>query len=519
MIKGTKNKLIRLGALIQDSKGAVECVFGDTLTEISSVEYNSKKIKNGGLFAAISGFSTDGHSFVGEAVRSGASAVLVSKERVSEFSDLKERGVVLLASDNNRRALSKLSASFFGRPCAAVPVIGVTGTNGKTSITYMLESIFKAHGYSPGVIGTVNYRWKNNEIQASNTTPESRDLQELFSRMVEDGADVIIIEVSSHALKLSRADDIDFDAAIFTNLTRDHLDLHKTFDDYFNSKKILFRLLEESIKKKKSAVVNIDDEYGRMIREDNKKYQYATVSVGVNNSADYGVRPGSIKSSIDGVGYILDGVIKGLNINLDISGGFQVYNSLCAFAASHQFGIPAEEIQKGLSDLKNIPGRFDRIKSSLGFYVIVDYAHTDDALLNVLRSARDLHPGRVITIFGCGGNRDRTKRPLMGKAAAENSDWAIVTSDNPRNERPEDIISDIVKGINSKNYEIQPDRKIAIKKGIDMAEKNDLIVIAGKGHENYQIIGDRHLDFDDRELAGSLIREREMKGNTVESRI
>ena len=515
----TDKKPACLSALINDSRGWVELVSGDASAEITSVEYNSKKVIKGCLFVAISGFSADGHAYVMDAVNSGAAAVLVSKERASEFAGLKEKGVALLTSDNNRRALSRLSASFFGRPCASVPVIGVTGTNGKTSITYMLESIFKARGYSPGVIGTVNYRWENNEIQAPNTTPESRDLQELFETMIGGGADMIIMEVSSHALKLNRADDIDFDAAIFTNLTRDHLDLHKTFDDYFNSKKILFTLLDESSKKKKSAIVNIDDEYGMKIFEDNKKYKYSTAGISIKNGADYYAKPGSIKNSIDGVSFMLDCAAGAFEINLDVTGGFQVYNTLCAFAASHQFGIPAEVIQKGLSNLKNIPGRFDRIKSSLGFYVIVDYAHTDDALLNVLRSARDLNPRRIITIFGCGGNRDKTKRPLMGKAASENSDWAIVTSDNPRNERPEDIIADIMKGINTENYEIQPDRKKAIKKGIDMAEKSDLIVVAGKGHEDYQIIGDKKIHFDDRELAGMFIRERELRGEPVEGRI
>ncbi len=515
----TGNRTARLGALVNEAGGSAELALGDASAEITSVEYDSRKVKSGSLFVAISGFSADGHAYAADAVKSGAAAVLVSRERAGEFSGLKEKKTALLFSDNCRAALSKLSAAFYGRPTASVPVIGVTGTNGKTSVTYMLESVFREQGYSPGVIGTVNYRWRNNEIQASNTTPESRDMQELFVRMIEGGSDMIIMEVSSHALKLSRADDIDFDAAIFTNLTRDHLDLHGTFKDYFESKKILFRLLEESTKNKKCAVVNIDDEYGRQIFEDNSRYGYETAGISAKNSADYRVRPGSVRNSIDGVAYTVECAAGSFEIRLDVTGGFQVYNSLCAFAASHRLGIPTEKIQKGLSNLKNIPGRFDRIKSKLGFYVIVDYAHTDDALLNILRSARDLKPERIITIFGCGGNRDRTKRPLMGKAAAENSDWAIVTSDNPRNERPEDIISDIVKGISSKNYEIQPDRKKAIKKGIEMAKKRDLIVIAGKGHEDYQIIGNKKIHFDDRELAGAFIKEREMRGSPVEDRI
>ncbi|MCU0822957.1 MAG: UDP-N-acetylmuramyl-tripeptide synthetase, partial [Spirochaetes bacterium] len=251
----------------------------------------------------------------------------------------------------------------------------------------------------------------------------------------------------------------------------------------------------------------------------NKKYGYPTAGIGVRTGTDYCAKQGSIRNSIDSIGYTLECAKGAFEVNLDVTGGFQVYNSLCAFAVSSELGVPADVIQKGLADIKNIPGRFDRIKSKLGFYVVVDYAHTDDALLNILRSARDLNPKRLITIFGCGGNRDRTKRPLMGKAAAENSDWAIVTSDNPRNEKPDDIIDDILKGINTKNYEVQPDRKQAIRKGIEMAEKNDLIVIAGKGHEDYQIIGDNKIHFDDREIARMFISEREAKGNPVESRI
>ncbi len=503
-------KSIKLNALIRESKDIIEYVFGNLDDDISSIEYDSREVKDKSLFVAIPGFTSDGHNFIKAAVEKGAKAVVVASERVSEFSDLKEKGITLLKSDDARRSLASLSASFYQHPCSRVPVIGITGTNGKTSITFMLEFILKCHGYSPGVIGTVNYRWKDKEIQSSNTTPESRDLQEIFANMISDGVDAIIMEVSSHGLKLFRADYIDFDSVIFTNFTRDHLDFHETFDDYFASKRRIFKLLEKSCKKDKCSVVNNDDEYGQVIINEEGSPQYAMLSYGVNNDADYKPELDSINNTIDGISYILEKPEKGVQIDLNVSGKFHVYNSLSAVAASHSMGIPMETIRNGLSGLTTIPGRFDRIKSKLGFSVIVDYAHTDDAILNLLHSARDLNPKRIITLFGCGGNRDKSKRPLMGRAATTNSDWVIVTSDNPRDEEPEDIIEDIVSDLDAINFEIMPDRREAIKKAIYMAEEDDMVVIAGKGHENYQLIGGKRIDFDDRELARQYIAEKEL---------
>ena len=277
----TRSDSISLSLLIKEINGIIEHVFGDLEKEIVSVEYNSKDAVKNCLFVAVSGFVSDGHDYVRDAVDRGAVAVVISKEWMSEFDDLKDHGITLLSSRNTRRALSYISASFFRYPTSKVPVIGVTGTNGKTSVTYMLESILKKYGLSPGVIGTVNYRWENNILNASNTTPESRDLQEIFSYMIRDGVDVIVMEVSSHALKLFRVDDIEFDAVIFTNLTRDHLDFHDTFDEYFNSKRKIFQILERSSKKNKCAVVNIDDDYGRLIFNKDKGFSYLMKSFGV----------------------------------------------------------------------------------------------------------------------------------------------------------------------------------------------------------------------------------------------
>jgi len=390
-------------------------------------------------------------------------------------------------------------------------VIGITGTNGKTSTTYMIESIAKAAGMVPGVIGTVDYRWKGMREEAPNTTPESRDLQELMARMAAAGVDCLVMEVSSHGLELLRADDIDFDVAVFTNLTRDHLDFHHDFEHYFSAKKRLFSILDGSAKRSRTGLVNLDDVYGARIREGRAAWGFPVLGYGIAADADYRIRETSVVNAIDGVSYTVDAPEGPVEVRLGVGGRFNVYNSLAALAAARGLDIPLDAVREGLSAMKTVPGRFDAISSSLGFHVIVDYAHTDDALQKLLVSARELNPARLITVFGCGGNRDRTKRPLMGKTAVSLSDHVIVTSDNPRKERPGDIINDILKGISGAAYEVDPDRRSAIARAIAMAEEGDIVVIAGKGHEDYQIIGEVKHHFDDREIARDLIAAREAK--------
>ena len=503
---GTLKKM-PLDALADNAKCGIKLVSGNIGREIASVEYDSRKVNGLALFVAVPGFVTDGHLYVKEAITKGA-AVVVSDSKAGAFKDIKNNGAVILSAPDTRKALSALSAELFGNPTTKVPVIGITGTNGKTSITYMIESILKDGGYVPGVVGTVNYRWKDTVISAPNTTPESRDLQELFARMVSDGVNVIIMEVSSHALSLFRVEDVEFDIVVFTNLTRDHLDFHKTFEEYFNAKLRIFELLDKSSKDNKAAIVNIDDEYGKKIVK-NAGYGYPVMGFGVGQGAEFKIEDNSISSLLDGVRYKLEKPETGIEIELDVLGSFQVYNSLCAFAVCQKMGLPTDVIVKGLRDLKSIPGRFDSIKSKIGFNAIVDYAHTDDAVLKLLSSARELKPKRIITLLGCGGNRDKTKRPIMGKTAVQNSDWVIFTSDNPRDEEPEAIINDITSGLSENNFEIITDREQAIKKAVYMAEKNDLVVLAGKGHEDYQIIKGKKFHFDDHEVAGKYIGERE----------
>jgi UDP-N-acetylmuramoyl-L-alanyl-D-glutamate--2,6-diaminopimelate ligase len=502
-------KKMPLGTLMNNVKCGVRLVSGNINKEIAAVEYDSRKTGGNALFVAVPGFVTDGHLYVKDAISKGAGAVMISESKAGDFAGLKNNGTVILSVPDTRRALSAFSAELFGNPTRRVPVIGITGTNGKTSITYMVESVLKDGGYVPGVVGTVNYRWKDKVINAPNTTPESRDLQEIFANMVSEGVNVIIMEVSSHALKLFRVEDIDFNIAAFTNLTRDHLDFHKSFEDYFDSKKKIFQLLENSTKDNKAGIVNIDDEYGRKIFG-NAGYSYQVFGFGVSKGSDYKPAKKSISSSLSGVSYVLEKPEGGIKIELNILGSFQVYNSLCAFAVCHKMGVPANIIQKGLRDLKAIPGRFDSIKSKIGFNVIVDYAHTDDGVQKLLASAKELNPKRIITLLGCGGNRDKTKRPIMGKTAVKNSDWVIFTSDNPRDEDPDEILKDITSGLRESNYEIITDREQAVKKAVSMAKKNDVVLLAGKGHEDYQIIKGKKTHFDDHEIAEKYIKEREL---------
>jgi UDP-N-acetylmuramoyl-L-alanyl-D-glutamate--2,6-diaminopimelate ligase len=387
-------------------------------------------------------------------------------------------------------------------------VIGITGTNGKTSITYMIESVLKHAGITPGVIGTINYRWNDTLQQADNTTPESKDLQEVLARMRDDGVKVVVMEVSSHGLFLNRADDIEFDAAVFTNLTRDHLDFHLDFEEYFNAKMILFHLLDKSGKEKRVAVINTDDEYGKRMAEASRELSFTVKTLGFNEHADFRPDPNSVVNRITGLSYLLENPDKGLEIRLSLSGTFHIYNSLTAAAVLRSTGHPFGTIQEGLSQLKTVPGRFDVLDSGSGFHVIVDYAHTSDALLKLLASVNELEPRRLITVFGCGGDRDRTKRPEMGKIALDNSDMVIVTSDNPRTEDPVAIIEDITADLPEGTYRVVVEREDAIREAVTAAGKGDIVVIAGKGHEDYQIIGKTKVHFDDRELAAKYLAEK-----------
>ena len=507
--KGTIVK--KLIDLIDDSRENVE-LFSQSngrSIEISSVEYDSRRVRQGSLFVAVEGYASDGHRYIAEVTEKGAAAVVVSRSRAGEFRHVIERGVSLLVSDNTRRALSSLSSSFYGFPSRDMKLIGITGTNGKTSITYMVESVLKECGYSVGVIGTINYRWNGIDHPADNTTPESRDLQKILNDMRNDGVEYVVMEISSHALQLNRTDNVDLDAAVFTNLTGDHLDFHHTLEEYYQAKKRIFNLLENSSKEKKIGIVNIDDPYGARLFSKRGIYSYPLVSFGLGGDAYFRPRVESIVNSMDGLKYSLAAPDSGLAVELNCSGRFHVYNSLAAISILASLEIPYEMIQAGLKKLKTVPGRFDVIRSGRGISVVVDYAHTGDAVQKLLDSVNELRTGRVITVFGCGGDRDRTKRPVMGKIASDNSDLAIVTSDNPRTEDPEAIIKDIVAGIERDNFHVVTDRREAIREAVMMARPGDIVVVAGKGHEDYQILGKEKIHFDDHEEARRALDERD----------
>ncbi len=489
----------------------VTIVKGDNDIRISSIEYDARKVERESMFVAVEGLETDGHRFIKDAIENQASCVVLQENRLDEFPFLLEvNNCAIVTAKDTRKALSEISARFYGEPSLKAVVIGVTGTNGKTTTTYMLESILSRAGLHCGVIGTINYRWQDKLISASHTTPESKDLQEILSTMVLDGVDCIIMEVSSHALSLLRVDDIHFDCAVFTNLTRDHLDYHITFNDYFMAKVRLFEILNKSQKQKKAAFINADDNYGKQILQWRQRYNYPLYSFGINSNADYHCNESSIHVSIRGTQFATD-IPFAKQFSMKLAGRFNVYNALGAIGVADFLNVPVGKIVTGLSVLSSDRGRFDTILSPQGFAVVVDYAHTNDALEKLLLSVRSLNPQRVITVFGCGGNRDTTKRPLMGKVSEEYSDWVIVTSDNPRKENPENIIRDITAGMKSKRYQVIVNREEAIKQAINMAEEGDVIVIAGKGHEDYQIIGTKKYHFDDREVARKYINERMAK--------
>jgi UDP-N-acetylmuramoyl-L-alanyl-D-glutamate--2,6-diaminopimelate ligase len=500
---------MKISDIINNSMNIIKSVKETKDLSIASIEYDSRKVSADSLFVAVEGFQSDGHSFIENAISRGCKSIIISESRLDDFSHLADKGISILAAENTRRALSIASAIFYDSPSKKLHVTGITGTNGKTSITYLLESIYSTCGFSCGVIGTVNYRWKDKVFDAPNTTPESKDIHEMLSNMLSDGVTHVILEISSHGLELNRADDIELNSAIFTNLTRDHMDFHKNFDAYFNAKKKLFDILERSPKLNKTAIINTDDEYGRKIYNGKEGYSFAMNSYGLEYGADISAQKNSIEDKITGLNYILSCENKSYNISLRLAGLFQVYNSLAAFGSAYYSGISGDSAVHGMNSLPAVPGRLQVVESPAGFFAVIDYAHTSDALLKLLQSIKDMPHARIITVFGCGGDRDKTKRPIMFNTALEYSDIVIVTSDNPRTEDPLLIIKDIISETKKDGaWMVEPDREKGIALAIGKAAKGDIVVIAGKGHEDYQIIGKTKNHFDDREMALKYMNER-----------
>jgi UDP-N-acetylmuramoyl-L-alanyl-D-glutamate--2,6-diaminopimelate ligase len=483
---------------------------GEAGTAISGVTYDSRQVSAGSIFVALRGFQADGTTFAHDAIRRGAAAV------VAEVGAPQGVAVPWLQVPDARLALAALAAAFHDHPSRKLLLIGVTGTNGKTTTSYVVQSIFEAAGVRCGRIGTVGYRVGTREIDASRTTPEAPELQRMLRDMVTQGCGACVMEVSSHALSLRRADHLRFAAAIFTNLTRDHLDFHRDMEDYFAAKRRLFTLLPpESV-----GIVNMDDPRGA----DFARAASRPVTYAIDAAAD--VRPGPISFSLEGLAFEVRTPRGTLQVRSPLVGRPNAYNILAAIATATALDLPFSAIEQGVSALAHVPGRFQVVSIAADdVRVVVDYAHTDDALKNLLETARPLASGRVITVFGCGGDRDRTKRPLMGAVAARLSDLVIVTSDNPRSESPDRIIEEIERGIvmpadrlpagragsaKSTPHLAIADRKSAIERAIHEARPGDLVLIAGKGHEKYQVIGDRVLPFDDVDVArGALERRRD----------
>ena len=452
---------------------------------VSGVAYASGSVRPGDAFFCISGFRFDGHEFAADAVARGASVVVATHELPGVAAP------VAVVADT-RAALAHASARLFGDPSRRLEVVGITGTNGKTTTTYILDSILRAAGRTTGLIGTIESRIGDEALPSARTTPESRDLQALLARMVDGGVDAVSMEVSSHAIDLHRVDAIAFAVTAFTNLSQDHLDYHATLEEYFGVKSRLMRCVGEE-----RRVVNIDDEHGRRLAE----HVPVVWTVGFSPDATVraeGVTLGPASSSFD-----LATPVGGLHVRLPLAGGFNVSNALVAAACAMALGIDLETIASGLESAPQVPGRLERIEAGQDFTVLVDYAHTPDGLAKTIAAVRAVTPGRVITVFGCGGDRDPDKRPLMGQAAGELSDIVVLTSDNPRTEDAVGIILQVQDGLSptASEHHTEPDRRAAIALALRMARTGDAVLIAGKGHEDYQIFADRTVHFDDREVA------------------
>lgn len=451
---------------------------------VAGIAYRSDSVQPGDAFFCVPGFEHDGHDFAADAVSKGASVIVASRPL-----DGVTAPVVVVA--DTRRALALASARFFGRPSSSMDVAGITGTNGKTTTTYLLDSILRAAGRRTGLIGTIETRVAGESERASRTTPESRDLQETLARMRDTGVSAVSMEVSSHAIDLHRVDGVDFAVAAFTNLSQDHLDYHATMDEYFSVKASFMGCVPAS-----RRVVNVDDEHGARIA-DTLGAQWLT-----GTSARANVRADGIALGIESCRFGLHTPVGDAEVHLPLTGAYNVSNALVAAGCALSLGMPLETVVEGLLVAPQVPGRLERIEAGQDFAVFVDYAHTPDGLANAIAAVRGATWGRVITVFGCGGDRDHDKRPLMGRVAGSLSDVVVLTSDNPRTEDPVGIILQVEDGLAGTRAErhVEVDRRTAIRLALSLANRGDVVLVAGKGHEDYQIFADRTVHFDDREV-------------------
>jgi UDP-N-acetylmuramoyl-L-alanyl-D-glutamate--2,6-diaminopimelate ligase len=478
--------------------------------DITSIAYDSRKVSEGCLFVAIKGETHDGHDFITHAVEKGAVAVVGER-------DSKIMKNVYIRVENSRKALACISRNFYGTPSEHLTLVGVTGTNGKTTTTSILKSVLQCWGKSVGLIGTINYMIGKKVYEASHTTPESLEFHGLLRDMLSSGCTYVISEVSSHALEQYRVEGAVFKVAIFTNLTRDHLDFHKTMENYFRAKERLFRAL---LDKDGISVINFDDPYGKRLMSElgdasggHHSEQRRMLTYGLEEGADIAAR--EIQISSEGVKFKISFRGRTYDISSSLMGLPNVYNIMSAAGASISLGVPWEVILDGIRKTRSVIGRFEKVDLGQNFLCVIDYAHTEDALQRLILTARELikdspsniHP-RIITVFGCGGDRDRGKRSRMGAVATRLSDFVILTSDNPRSEEPSDIIHEIESGAVKSNYIKEPDRREAIKKAVGLACEKDIILIAGKGHEDYQEIKGMRYPFNDREILEEMLKDK-----------
>lgn len=465
---------------------------GDTQVLITGITHDSRKVLPGNIYACIPGFKLDGHDFAEEAVKAGASALLVEHYLELDIPQLKVNDV--------RQTVGRVASAAYDHPSRKLELVGVTGTNGKTTVTHLIEKIAQLGGKKTGLIGTLGARIEQRELPGQHTTPESTEVQSLLADMAAEGVQMAVMEVSSHALDLGRVNGCTYSAGIFTNLSQDHLDYHQDMQEYLEAKALLFSRMNEN-PKKQFAVLNADDDSCEFLKQ---KSACKVVTYGVDSQADFRAR--KVKLTDKGVEFEVE--LQGTTVKVfnHTPGKFSVYNALAAFSWGVVAGYPLEIVIEALREIKGVPGRFESIRKGQPFLVIVDYAHTPDGLKNVLETAREITSGRLITVFGCGGDRDKKKRPLMGEVADSFSDYLVVTSDNPRTEDPSCIIEDILPGIKGLDCEVLVDRRSAINRACSIALPGDTIIIAGKGHEDYQIIGTEKFHFDDREEVETALR-------------
>ena len=463
---------------------------GDMEIEIESIAYDSRKAQEGSVFVCIEGFKVDRHKYIPQAIENGTRAFIVQKEVEMPA------GMSVVRVEDTRYALASISDIFFGHPSGKFNLIGITGTKGKTTTTYMIKSILENYGQKVGLIGTIANMIGDEVLPTDRTTPESYDLQELFCDMVQKNVKSVVMEVSSHALELHRVSCSEYDIGVFTNLSRDHLDFHKTFENYLEAKIKLFGIC-------KKGLINIDNEFGKRVVENARCEVY---TMGIDNEAD--IRAVDIAHHPNSVDFkVISPWFEG-KISVSIPGKFSVYNALAAIGSCALMGVPFEYIQKGLAGVR-VPGRAEIVDVGKDYTVMIDYAHSPDSLENILTTVKAYAPGRVVCVFGCGGDRDKTKRPVMGRISGQLADFTIITSDNPRTEDPEMIINDIEEGIKETGaaYIKIVDRREAIKYALMNARDKDIIVLAGKGHENYIILKDKTIHFDEREVIREILNE------------